>query len=54
MKGIQKYNEEILNSISHGVAALASIIGFIALILSRQSNQEWILFSTIVSYKLLF
>ena len=48
MKGIQKYNEEILNSISHGVAALASIIGFIALILSRQSNQEWILFSTIV------
>ena len=48
MKGSQKYNKEILNSISHGVAALASIIGFIALVVSRQSNQEWILFSTIV------
>jgi|TARA_B110000495_G_C22900264_1_gene525324 hemolysin III len=48
MKGEQKYIEEILNSTSHGIAAIASIIGFIALIIFSSSNQDWILFSTIV------
>jgi len=48
MKGGQKDMEEILNSISHGIASLASIIGFIALIIFSKSDQEWILFSTIV------
>ena len=43
----QKHIEEILNSISHGVAAIASIIGLIALIINI-SNQEWMLFSAIV------
>ena len=48
MKGERKYIEEILNSTSHGIAAIASIIGFIALIIFSSSNQDWILFSTIV------
>jgi hemolysin III len=48
MKGKQKYIEETLNSISHGMAALASIIGFIGLIIFSSSNQDWVLFSTIV------
>ena len=48
MKGEHKYIEEILNSTSHGIAAIASIIGFIALIIFNSSNQDWILFSTIV------
>ena len=42
-----KHIEEILNSTSHGFAAIASIIGLIALIINS-SNQEWILFSAIV------
>jgi len=44
----QKYTEEILNSISHGIAAIGSIIGFIALIIFSSSNEKWILFSTII------
>ena len=48
MREKQKYIEEILNSISHGIAALASIIGFIALIIFSSSNHKWVLFSTIV------
>ena len=48
MKGKQTYIEETLNSISHGIAALASIIGFIGLIIFSSSNQDWVLFSTIV------
>ena len=47
MKGKKKYIEEILNSTSHGIAAIASVIGCILLIRSS-SNQEWVLFSTIV------
>ena len=47
MKGKQKYIEEALNSISHGIAALASIIGCIVLI-RNSSTQEWVLFSSIV------
>ena len=43
-----KYTEEILNSISHGIAAIASIIGFIVLIMFSNVNQEWVLFSTII------
>ena len=43
----QKCIEETLNSSSHGIAAIASIIGLIALIL-KSSKQEWILFSAIV------
>ena len=41
------YIEETLNSISHGFAAIASVIGFIALTLNS-SKQEWVLFSSIV------
>ena len=49
MKGNQKYLEEMLNSVSHGIAALAAVTGFIALItLSSISNKDWALFSTIV------
>lgn len=44
----QKYTEEIFNSISHGIAAIASIIGFIALIMFSNINQKWVLFSTII------
>ena len=44
----QKCTEEILNSISHGIAAIASIIGFIVLIIFTNVNQEWVLFSTII------
>ena len=47
MQKKQKHIEEILNSASHGVAAIASIIGLIALIINI-SNQEWMLFSAIV------
>ena len=43
----QKYIEEILNSVSHGIAAIASIIGLIALII-KSSKEELMLFSTIV------
>ena len=48
MENQQTYIEEMLNSISHGIAAIASIIGFIALIIFTSSHQEWMLFSTIV------
>ena len=48
MKGKYKYIEETLNSMSHGIAALASIIGFIGLIIFSRSNQDWVLFSTII------
>ena len=48
MKTKEKYIEEILNSTSHGIAALASIIGFIVLMTCSSSNQEWKVFSTIV------
>ncbi len=41
------YIEETLNSISHGFATIASVIGFIALTLNS-SKQEWVLFSSIV------
>ena len=41
------YIEETLNSISHGFAAIASVIGLIALTLNS-SKQEWVLFSSIV------
>jgi len=43
----QKHIEEILNSVSHGIAAIASIVGLIALIINS-SKQEWMLFSVIV------
>ena len=43
----KKHIEEIFNSASHGVAAIASIIGLIVLIINS-SNQEWMLFSAIV------
>ena len=43
----KKHIEEIVNSASHGVAAIASIIGLIVLIINS-SNQEWMLFSAIV------
>ena len=43
----QTHIEERLNSLSHGIAAIASIIGFIAIIINR-SKQEWMLFSAIV------
>jgi len=43
----QKHIEEVLNSVSHGIAAIASIIGLIALII-KSSKQDWMLFSTIV------
>tara|TARA_B100000902_G_C27167078_1_gene841777 strand:- start:362 stop:1006 length:645 start_codon:yes stop_codon:yes gene_type:complete len=43
------YIEEILNSYSHGIATLFSIIGFIILIiLSHASNKDWMLFSNII------
>ena len=41
--------EEKLNSISHGIAALSSIIGFIALIIiSATSNKDWAMFSALI------
>ena len=43
----KKHIEEIFNSASHGVAAITSIIGLIALIINS-SKQEWMLFSAIV------
>ena len=43
----QTHIEERLNSLSHGIAAIASIIGFIAIIINS-SKQEWMLFSAIV------
>jgi len=43
----QKHIEEILNSVSHGIAAIVSIIGLIALII-KSSKQDWMLFSAIV------
>ena len=48
MKVNQKHIEETLNSLSHGIAALVSIIGFIGLITIRSSTQNLALFSTIV------
>ncbi len=44
---IKKITEETLNSLSHGVAAIASIIGLIVLIINS-SEKEWMLFSAIV------
>ena len=45
----QDYIEELLNSISHGIASLVSVIGFIALIISSSlSNKDWVLFSSIL------
>ena len=43
----KKHIEEIFNSVSHGVAAIASIIGLIVLIINS-SKQEWMLFSALV------
>ena len=40
--------EEILNGVSHGIAAISSIIGLILLIIFNNYNQEWGLFSTII------
>ncbi len=49
LKRSQTNLEESLNSISHGLTALASIIGFIYLVkISWQPPQEWKLFSAIV------
>lgn len=40
--------EELLNTVSHGIGAVASIIGFVYLIISASdSNKEWALFSSI-------
>jgi len=47
MKKKQTYIEELLNSTSHGLAAIACIIGFIALLVNS-SNEKLILFSIIV------
>ena len=47
MQKKQKHIEEILNSASHGVAAIASIIGLIVLIINS-SKQGCMLFSIIV------
>ena len=45
----QKEFEEKLNSISHGTAALISIIGFIILLqFCKKSNTEYLLFSIII------
>ena len=45
----QKEFEEKLNSISHGTAALVSIIGFIILLqFCKKSNTEYLLFSIII------
>ena len=43
----KKYIAETLNSASHGIAAIASIIGLVALI-TNSSKQECMLFSAIV------
>ena len=43
----KKNIEEILNSLSHGFAAICSIIGLIAIIINCPM-QEWMLFSSIV------
>ena len=47
MNNKQEHIEEVLNSVSHGAAAIASIIGLTALIINS-SKQEWMLFSAIV------
>ncbi len=44
----QQNIEEILNSLSHGIAAIVSTIGCILLIINCNSNQEWALFSAII------
>ncbi len=44
---MKKNIEETLNSASHGVAAIASVIGLIVLII-KSSKQDWMLFSNIV------
>ena len=45
----QLYIEEMLNSYTHGIATLFSIIGLIILIIfSHGSNKDWMLFSNII------
>ena len=47
MKISHKNLEELLNTISHGIAAIASVLGFIVL-LNASTNDQILLFSTIV------
>ena len=47
MKVDHKYLEELLNTISHGIAAIASIFGFVIL-LNSISNHQIILISTLL------
>ena len=53
MKVDHKYLEELLNTISHGIAAIASIFGFIILLNSNTNHQIILICTLIYSFSLI-